>query len=390
MRCNMEKMMLKIKTDQQKKGITNKAIAPRLKVSEGMITNYFSLTNKIGGHKFAELITIIYENEESKIDNYLIEYAKSKNKDEHIIELLEWCHHNGKNTVQREILKHHKKNENPIYLYYSLFFKRSEGTILPEKFIIELENIKYQSNKTPEFKALGWIGLLYAYYDLDNFNMFFLAEEALKDVLSIKNVKNNFNFLKESLKVRIYEIYATGYFKQNKIDAAKDATLKLIKLETINLYPRSLSFGLMLLSQLYTFDDYKKSLLYIKKAICLFNQISLDKNTRRKLKLEATHDFIKITNNDFTDLYLTDSAEESHLLAKIGGKENTIRSLALLEEIKSKNGKLSNFQMYYKALALRNTEYMAEVKENFIKSGDLYYSRLPKTELETYKTDKLC
>lgn len=386
----MKKLMLNIKTDQRKKGITNKVIAPKIKVSEGMVTNYYDLKNKIGGHKFAELISIIYENEEDKIDHYLIEYAKSKNKDDHIIELLEWCHHNGKKSVQREILKQHKKNENPLYLYYSLFLKRSEETILPEKFIIELENIKYQSNKTPEFKALGWIGLLYAYYDLHNFNMFFLAEEALKEVLSIKNAKNNFNFLKESLKVRIYEIHATGFFKENKINDAKDATLKLINLENINSYPRSLSFGLMLLSQIYAFDDYEKSLLYIRKAIFLFDQISDEKNVKRKSELEATHDFIKITNNDFNDLYLTDRAEEAHMLAKIGGEDNIKRSLALLEKINIKNGKLSNFQMYYKALALRNNEYMNEVLEIFIKSGDLYYSKLPKMAIETYKYDKMC
>ncbi|MGE6379591.1 AimR family lysis-lysogeny pheromone receptor [Peribacillus muralis] len=380
----MKKLMSKVKEDARKKKIINKELAPRLKVSEGMISNYYSCTNRIGGYKFAELISIIYEGEDGKIDFFLTEYPKRNNKDEHVIELLEWSHQNGKKTIQKEILDQYSVKENPLFLYYSLFLRRSEGNISAQNFIIELENIKYKSNNSPEFKTLGWIGLLYAYYDLHNYNMLFLADEALKEVLNIKNVKKTYNYLKESLKVRIYEIQAIGFLKENNIQAAEKVSLKLTNAENIGAYPLPLSSAFMLLSEIYVFASYNKSLDFINKAINLCNKMNDTRNERWKLRLEATHDFIKITNNDFTQLYLSDPSEQAHLYAKIGGKENEKKCLSILESIENKKGKLSNFQMYYKALALKSDRLLSESAENFIKSGDLFYAQLPKRALNDH------
>ena len=374
------KLLNRLKSDAQKKNITNRAVALKLRVSEGMVSNYYSGTNRIGGSKLSELVTFIYEDENKKIEPTILKYCKNTDKSEHIIEILEWCHHTGRKSLQKKVLLLCKKSENILVLYYLLFSKRSDRKISPTNFYLELEHIKYQSNrtseKTGEFKVLGLIGLIYAHYDLQNYNMFFLATEALKELEFIKN-----KYLKEAFKMRVYQLQAVGLFKDNKLDQAKDAAEKLISIKNAHMYPVELSNCLILLSEIYVFDDYKKSLSFINKAINLFDTATDKQHLKLKIQLEATHDFVKIVNGDFTELFLTDPAEEAHYLASLGDYENKQESLRILDNIEKENGHLSSFQHYYKALAMNDPKTMNDVIERFINNGDKYYVNLPKRAL---------
>lgn len=369
----MIKLLSKVKADAKKKRITNLAIASGLKVSHGMVSNYFNDEHRISGVNFCKLLTMVYEDQLEVIDQRILEYVKKSSKTEHILEILEWCQYNGKKPIQKQILSNTEGFDEPIFEFYELFLKRNDKSISANQFYVELENIKYKSNKKPGFKALGWIGLLYAYYDLNNFNMFFIANEGLKQINEMKN-----RFLNESFKVRVYELQAVGAFKENKIDVAIEAAKAITECPNIKLYPMGLCSMLLLLSEMYVFEDYKKSISYIEEAFQIFNKI-LDGNSKRwKLQLEATYDFIKISNGDYQNLFLSSPAEKAHYLASIGGEENVNQCLEILNQLEKENGSLSAFQHYYKALALKNVSLMNEVKDLFIQNGDIFYSQLPK------------
>jgi hypothetical protein len=97
--------------------------------------------------------------------------------------------------------------------------------------------------------------------------------------------------------------------------------------------------------------------------------------------LYATHDFIKITNGMYKNLYLTDKAEEAHYLSSQPDESSKERALYLLEEIAKERGKLSPFQIYYKALALGDMQLMRFAEKEFLKNGDLFYAQLPRRYL---------
>ncbi|CAM4106246.1 AimR family lysis-lysogeny pheromone receptor [Mesobacillus thioparans] len=364
----MKKVMESIKEDARKRKITNKEIAKFLGISSGQVTHYFNLTNKIPFSKFTELCRYIYE-EETKIEPHLISYVEKISKKEYIREAVEWFSNNGKRMLLEKVLEL-KGEEDPLLRIYSLLLLRNKREIKAQDFYIRLDALRDKSLDYPEWKALIRIATLYAFWDLKSFSMIpFIAEEALKQAEMITN-----QYLQKSYQTRVLEVKAIVEMKRNNLEESEKFAMEVIRNENDN--PLSANSMYSLLSEMYVFRNYERSVEYISKALAQFSALELTGYSNRQGMLEATHDFIKIYHGKTDFLFLTDPSEEAHFLARKGTDKDKKRALEILSKIENENHRLSSHQLYYKALCTGKKEDMDNALNQFIINGDLFYSYL--------------
>lgn len=374
----MKRLMNRIKSDIEKQNITNKEIAKALGVSEALISNYFNLRNRISFVKFLDLINFVYGEEPEHI---IKEFCLKTEKLENDREALEWCSLNSKGELVEIMINKVKNQDNKTQrtfaLLYELLVDRYKCSLSPEEFLIRLEEIKMSGNVRQEAGVFINILSMYGHFDFKSSQVIkFYAKLAMTGLEKIANT-----FIKESYKIRINEMLAISSMKQQELEKSKQLCQLIITQQNEMRYPVIVNSIYCLLSELYVFSDYDKSLFYINKALLMTEKVNMKLYKRRRKDLEATHDFIKITNNDFSSLYLTDKAEQAHYFAKRGTVESRKTALRLLDELEHENGRLSLFQQYYKALALQDMELMRRTYEDFLRQGETYYAQLPFNEL---------
>ena len=201
-----------------------------------------------------------------------------------------------------------------------------------------------------------------------------LAEDLLELIKSIQN-----QYIKESLELKILDTVARAHQKQSELEIAIDICNDVIK-RSEN-HPLEKIYMLNLLSEIYVFSSYKKSISYNKQALNLYNKLGSGTNRRFRDLLESTHDFIKIYHQDYEGLFLTDLAEKAYYLVSNGNAKDLKKGIALLEQMKRENGKLSPQQEYYYAISQNDLTLMEEALLTFEKAGDIFYSDLPKKHL---------
>lgn len=364
----MKKVMESIKEDAKKQKITNKEIAKLLGISSGQVTHYFNLTNKIPFSKFTDLCRLIYKDEARIVPKWLA-YIEQISKKEYIREAAEWFSNNGKRELLEKVLEL-KGEEDPLLRVYSLLVLRNKREIKGQEFYIQLDALRDRSQDYPEWKALIRIAGLYAFLDLKSFSMIsFLAEEALEHTKEITN-----QYIQTSYRLRVLEIKAIAEMKRNNVEASERLALEVIQFESDNPLPANSMYSL--LSEIYAFRDYKKSIEYIHRALTQFAGLDLVEYSNRKGMLEATHDFINIIHGQTSFLYLTDPAEAAHYLARNENAEDKQRALEILDYINKDSDRLTPHQMYYKALCTGNKKDMDAALNQFIINGDLFYSYL--------------
>jgi transcriptional regulator with XRE-family HTH domain len=365
--------MLIIREDAKKKKINNKLIAGRLNVSEGQISNYFNVNNHIPFNKFIELLTFIYE-DTKQIDQHIEKYINETKRIENLKEAAEWFSVNGDYKKISNLVKRHKKRD-CIFEIYEVFLKRKKQYIGKEEFYRSVEEIKEHGINNIDTKVLCRIATAYANLD---FNAYTTVEFLMNDTLALLDKLNN-NFIQTSYKLRCYELIARACIARNNLKKAENILLYGLGLADSDTFPVPVSAYFHLLSEIYLSSDYTKAINYNTKAFEALKKVHSGVNHERLAGLKATHDFIKIHHNNFSNLYLNNPAEKAHLLAKIGGEENCANALMILEEIESKNGYLSPFQLYYKGLVLKDKKVFEQSEYEFINGGNLYYAIIPKT-----------
>jgi hypothetical protein len=364
----LKKVMESIKEDARKQKITNKEIAKFLGISSGQVTHYFTLTNKIPFSKFTDLCRLIYQ-DETRIEPKLVSYIEQISKREYIREAAEWFSNNGKRELLEKVLML-KGEEDPLLKIYELLLLRNKRQIKAQDFYIKLDALKDKSLEYPEWKALIRIATLYGFWDLKSYSMIpFLAEEALKQTEEITN-----QYLQKSYRIRVLEVKAIVEMKRNNLEASEKLAMEVIKNEHDN--PLSANSMLSLLSEMYVFRSYERSIEYINKALVQFSLLNLAGYSNRQGMLEATHDFVKIYHGKTDFLFLTDPSEEAHFLARKGTDKDKKRALEILSQIENENHRLSSHQLYYKALCTGKKEDMDNALNQFIINGDLFYSYL--------------
>jgi len=363
----------KLKNDAKKFGFTYEKLGKYLGVSKGQISHYFSLKNHISFDKFVELLKLIYD-DTNVISNYIAEYALNIDDLGDVRAATEFLDSHGREDLIKQIIK--KYADEPYLKVYKVIAERNEGILSEKQVYWELEKLKsITPEENNETNLLINVKSLSCCINLQAVGMVhILAEDLLELIKSIPN-----QYIKESLELKILDTVARAHQKQSELEIAIDICNDVIK-RSEN-YPLEKIYMLNLLSEIHVFSSYEKSINYNKKALDLYNKLGSGTNLRFKDLLESTHDFIKIFHEDYEDLFLTDPAEKAYYLVSNGNPEDLKKGISLLEQMKSKNGKLSPQQEYYYALSQNDLTLMEESLLTFEKAGDIFYSNLPKNHL---------
>lgn len=358
------KVLNQVKEDIKKKGIQQNNLAKKMNISEPRLTYYLKNDFKIPFYLFVILVGSVYEDELDIINERLIAFIESTKKSVNFRECLEWSIQQGNVKLFKEALKR-EPDEDMSHLYAAVL-ERYQDTITPEDFFFKLQE---RNMKTKEAVALTSILNLYVMRDLGNYQTLNLyATAAKKKVALLKD-----GFLKDSYNLRIEELEVVASMKNGETEKAIEKLQANIEKYDELKFPHMVNFMYSLLAEAYVFSDKKMAIHYIKIAIKQYKELPILKYKRRLSALKATHDFIKIYNDDFYDLYLEDEAERLHYLAKTGLKDKAIK---LLEEIENKKMSLSEFQLYYKAIATSNKKDIEIAKKSFYKKADFHYIQL--------------
>jgi tetratricopeptide (TPR) repeat protein len=370
----MKKLMAQLKEDFKNRKITNTMIAKKFGVSPTSVGNWFRGKDRISFFHFLGLIEMLYGNEVSNTKFYerLDGFARLNTRNDNDRIMLEWFSQKGENKLQKVVIDRVKKDDYQPLLgcIYDTFLKRKIKQLIAEGFYFEVEELK--SNYKPNYDeeaVMVMICNIYSNWELGGFRAInTLSDRALKLTESISEP-----YLRTAYRIRVLEMKMYSLLKQNKVGDVIRLGETILEEADSDRYPFIVNSAYITLAEAYETIDYKLSLEYIKKSMKLNNTL-LENHRLRKEGLESTHDFIKILNNDFEGLFLTDPSERAHYFAKIGKSEKALEILNQLERLKP----LTPFQLYYKAIALNDQQLLNKSFEEFIIQGDLFYSRLPK------------
>jgi hypothetical protein len=364
--------MNQIKTDAKKKGMTGKIISKWINVSEGMVTKYYKAESDMPAIKFIDLTRLLYQEQEETAKKCILEFMKKTVRTDNLQELLEWSANSGDNDyiekVQERICNSSLIKDSMIY---QMIRERNTKKITPEEFYLKIEDYKLSENLMFDSKILLKIATLYAQLDLKSYAVVVpLAKNILENLDAITS-----DYLQQSFKVRTLEVLAYAYLKLGKVEEVEKIIEEILLPEVEDRFPLPCNSMIRILAEANLFRDPTKSMYLIEQAISMIKRKKLSSHTMRVSVLEATHDFIKIHNNNFNGLYLNDLSEKAHYMAKQGLHKE---SLAILNEIERRNGKLSAHQCYYKGLATNDKSYFQQALNDFVREGDSFYTQLIK------------
>lgn len=379
----MKDLMARLKVLKEKAGVLNKELAAELGIANSNISSYFSGKQQISFMNFLSVLDYLQiEREEKK--SYISSYIARTTKKESFKEILEWSSNHGlievNELISSRFLESDPKNKLPVY--YQLLNRRNRKDFIGQEilFFREIEDAKKGGYNYEEVEAFSQICSLYAYMDLNNFRMVItVADHALDQIEKISN-----NYLRESFRVRTLEMLAISYVKRNLVNEAERIANLILTDKNEKAFPLPTNSIYSLLSELYSFTDYEKSTYYLNKAFHSFEFLPQKSFANRRSMLEATHDFIHITNGRYNNLFMTSSAEKAHYYAMNGQRSEALKILDELERTSS-NG-LTAHQLYYKAIAMQDADLIRKSYQEFILQGDLFYSHLP----SKYMKVKIC
>lgn len=374
---NTEKLLAFIDYQREKSGITKKEIAKKLDVSESTVTNLFKHRHKIKYMTFIELTRIVY----GRYHHEYIRYFCMDSQLDIEREALEWAYSNSDMQVLKILINKAsiKADIDPIVRVYELQMKRLEKSISEQDFFEGVEEVFY-TNKNLDLETLVLIGISTIYHLVDVAAYSAVAAKSQNTLKQINNVQSS--YLKNAYSLRIKITLTVASMRSKQLDVAKELSEELAQQHVLEMFPLFYNNALICLSEIYVFTNKEKSFKYINQSVQLMNDGFIDENPRWKAVVKSTYDFVHIYHNDFQDLFFEEPAEKAHYYAKQLHITEREKALKILNEIEAENGGLSNFQSYYKALAMRDLKLMHKVKDKFYQSGDFYYVQLPQDFIE--------
>jgi hypothetical protein len=365
-----EQLLESIQVDIKKKGLQQILIANKMGVKASSLTYYLKSENKIKFIHYYELVRIVYESDHNTIINKLMQFIEVTPKRDNLIECLEWSSNHGEHELFEQALSIEQKLKygNETAEVYSLLMDRNHKRLDPVSILEKVEKIKINGIKKLEIEVLLNILTLYVYLDLKKFNIItLLARSAFKMIEKLGN-----GFIKTAFTIRVQEMLAISLMRDGQVEESKKVASHLISSVDETIFPLPINSMLSLMSELNVFSDKEKSISYINKALTMFENLQLKNYINRRSMLRSTHDFVKIVNYQYHDLFLEDKSEEAHFLARTGYNQEALEVLKGLEL----NGELTPHQLYYKALATQDPSDYKKAEKEFYRRGDFYYCRL--------------
>lgn len=349
-----------------RRGIQQKSLAKKMGVSPPSLNYYLKGTNKIKFFPFYILMINVFSDKKD-IKEGLVSWINETDNVEHLKSCLEWSNLNAEIELFELALKKADKETSSVY---KLLLLRRQNKITSKELFEKAETLKLEQFKQKDMEVLLHIVALYSLHDMKKFGGIRLyADFVLKRVSALKE-----GYLKDAFKIRVQELAAIALLKENSVDKAINFAREIIEEGKEDLFPLPIISMHNLLGEAYVFTDPKKSIEQNKKAIEIYENLKF-KNHNYEYGLKATHDFIKITNNIFEGLFLTDKSEEAHFLAKQNDPKYKQKSLEILSELEGKST-LTAHQLYYRALATGKWEDFEISKKEFYKNEDFFYCQL--------------
>ncbi|WP_281998716.1 AimR family lysis-lysogeny pheromone receptor [Priestia flexa] len=367
-----KKLMAIIDYELERKGITKSEVAVQLGVSKGTVSNLFNLKHKVGYMKFIELTRIAF----GKYHHEYIEMFCKDSQEKVEREALEWAYSNSNMKVLKILLERatFKVKVNPIISVYELQMMRMEKKISIQDFFDQIENLTYTDPKNMDLATVILLGISTVYHYVDVAAYKAVAFKANNLLKQIQNIESAYLRMAYSLRVKVALIISS--MKSNNLKLAKSIGDDLTNKETLEMFPLYFNNALVCLSEIFVFSNKRKSFSYIHHSVTLMNGGYFSENPKWQKIIKSTYDFVHIYHNDFNNLFLEDPAEMAHYLAKQSTPSEKEKAIAILDELERKNGYLTNFQTYYRALALESNRMMAAAKDQFYQSGDFFYAQL--------------
>ncbi|RAK19147.1 hypothetical protein B0I26_10764 [Anoxybacillus vitaminiphilus] len=319
----MKYVISQIEQELERKEISKFYLARMLNLTVACINECFRGTRKFHFRDFLRIVHLLFDDKRQQ-HRLIAEYCLSSENKEDVREAMEWASNNGFYELLFRLIDIYPSNFSDLY---SLLLKRNQGQLSPIQFYNELEMIKFKMGKEieiPETQVLIKILSMYSFLDLHSYSLILpIADHALNLSKQIMNY-----YIRESYMMRIKEIMAIHYMKQLQLENAVRIAREIINISNFDNFPLSVNFMLCLLAEMYVYSDYHKSIYYIEKAIEHFNRLELSENfMNRKHMLLAVHDFIKITNGVYQNLYLLGETEQAYYLSVQPDKESKERAL---------------------------------------------------------------
>ncbi|PGK75910.1 hypothetical protein COC60_15340 [Bacillus thuringiensis] len=392
-----------MKESLKSSGYTNRKLAMRFKVTHTTVNSYFNKKGKFDFMHFVDALRL-YKPKDIKFRRNCIKECIPTLSHKNLKLALEVLDMFGEYELQDMIIQRINKfksnqtetekemkkgisktvriNLNLVPLYQTLR-ERSENTITPKVFFEKVDkmrkNQKYIDN---ELVIMLILNTIYSFFDLGNYKMVNeYIQQLLPDIIKIKC-----RSLRDSFLLRIKEMEIFVNLHENKLRESRQQCFDIINDET-NCYVSTKAVAYCKIGESYVFSDYQKAKEYMEKSLKVIGDPPNKKLELRREKVFNTLLFLRIYHKrdlhtiNFDDL---DEAERAFLYVRLGENEKAIR---ILQTLKSNNGYLSSFQLYYMGLAVGGKEgkrYLELSLESFSKSGDFFYMFLSKEALKCY------
>lgn len=374
----MKVLLRELQDDLYAKGITNNELAKKWGVSSGIVSDVFNGKTQMRFYYLSKTLINLYEDREirrTKVKRYI-----SMTKPRSLREAMEYLSSRGefsllKNVVEKESNSPNKVNREWAGVY-ALILKRYTENIKPKEFYAMIES-KNRCAKTLEMQILTELLLCQALYQNKNYrSLFDRLSEVEKDINEIKN-----KFIRNSFMIRYKEAFGVISLQRGYAATTRD-----ICKDILEIYENDVSFVIPYITAIgkigesYFFDDYDKAKFFLEKGISLLETFSEVGLVKKKEMFQYTLNFLKMFHWKDTDglEQILGDAGMAYFRCRQGRYEEAEQ---LLKQIERKNGGLTSFETFYLGLARNDRELLKKSLEMFEESGNIFYSKLPKTYL---------
>ncbi|KWU68236.1 hypothetical protein AWW70_00240 [Bacillus mycoides] len=318
-------------------------------------------------------------------DNLLTDYIYiTKPKAENLREAMEDLALRGKFNLLINIINNEsqsKVSENREFAnVYRIIYKRYIGDLNAAQYHQAL-SLESKSIRTSEMEVLIEILLCQAQYQSGNFTS---LNERLKS-LEIKINKISNRYIRECYKLRYKEAIAVTSLQGGEVNEARQVCMKLLDdLEWDNFFSFPKVNAYLKLGESYVFsaNEYETSKYYLEKTLEVIGDSKTDGIEKKRNMVQHTLSFLRIHHDrDISNLDVVHPGELAYLRIKQGDRMEARR---LLNQLKEKNGELTDIQTAYLALTYEGTKKEELMKRSLLmcqKSGNIFYSNLPKIHL---------
>ncbi|MCU5497542.1 AimR family lysis-lysogeny pheromone receptor [Bacillus wiedmannii] len=358
-------------------GIKKKDLATHWGVVPSVVTDVFKGRIQMSFCYLSRMHDLLKKGNESKA-NDIAHYIKAA-KLENLQETMEYLSLSGEfNTLEKVVEKVKEKGNIEWAEVYELLSKRYTSK---SDYVELYKQIKAKEKqvKSLEMSILIELILCQALYQCGNYT---LLSDRLKDIKNNINTIQN-KYIKKTFKIRLHDAIGVIALQRGEVQKSRKSCLEVLKAsESDTTYKIAEITSLGKLGESYIFEDYEVAKNYLETAISKIGVLSSCVGLERKKKqINNTLNFLKVYH--WKDIERLEEKLTGMELALFLVKKGDVKGAErVLLDLETKNGKLSDLQMFVLALARNsNKDLLKKSLAMCEENGNIFYSFLPKKEL---------